>query len=130
MNEETKEKKTGFDLIVTHRDEKTGAVIRKDPYILRVCGKPGTDARERYWERPAGSGNLWDKKGQPAGRWDKSKPEGERFIKGAQHTAWEAPLTQDQKIAKENAALKAELAALKAEQDKKQPTQTQKKPGA
>jgi len=117
--EQEEKKAEGFDLIVTHRDVKTGLVTHSNPYILRVCGEQGNSVKARYWERPKGSGNLFDKKGQPVGRWDASKPEGERFIKGAKHIEWVAPLTEDQKIAQENAALKAELAQLKAEQAKK-----------
>jgi len=122
MEEEKDVKPKGFDLIVTHRDEKTGRVIRTNPYIMRVVAADG-GGRSRYWERPAGSGNLFDRWGKPVGRWDNTKPVDQRFVKGAAHVAWEAPLTEDQKVSRENAALKAELASLKAEQTKKaQPT--------
>lgn len=119
----------GFDLRVTHRDETTGLVVREDPYVLRVIGNaedPKDESRQRLWERPAGSGNLWDKSNNAIGRWISE----EKIIKGkkckvghydpdAPHIAWAPPLTEDQKIAQENAALKAEIAALKAEQMKK-----------
>lgn len=114
----------GFDTKVTHRDPRTGQIVRRDPYIKRVCSKEGGGVA-RYFERPAGSGNLWDKQGNPVGRWDGSKPEGERYLKNAAHIAWERPKTEDEKLAaelisreQENAALKAELAAMKAEQAK------------
>ncbi len=117
--EEKEETKKGFDLTVTHRDSKTGLVTKHDPYTLRVID------HERLWERPAGSGNLWDKENNPIGRWI-SKTEvikGKKAVTGtydpnAQHVAWEPPLTEDQKIAKENATLRQELAALKAEKAK------------
>lgn len=116
----------GFDITVTHRDPKTGLIVKKDPYILRVCGQEGSNSKSRYWERPAGSGNLFDKNNNPIGRWEyeeKALPNGlksrvGKFVAGAKHISWEAPLTQDQKIARENAALRAELDALKAEKDK------------
>lgn len=118
-------KDEGFSLIVQHRDPKTGAIVREDPYILRRVSNGAAGGVSSYWERPAGSGNLFNKRNQPIGRWDKTQPEGKRFIKDAPHIAWEPPLTEDQKVSKENAALKAELAALKAEQAKK--AQPQKK---
>ena len=107
----------GFDLVVTKRHPKTGLVIERNPYILRVCGE-GTN-RTQYLERPKGSGNLWNFKGEAVGVWDKSKPEGQRFIKGAKHVAWEPPLTDDEKVSIENAELRKELAAAKAELEAK-----------
>lgn len=55
----------GFDLIVTHTDPKTGQVVRQNPYNLIVTG----EAKQRLFERPKNSGNVFNKKGQPAGRW-------------------------------------------------------------
>lgn len=113
--------KQGFDLQVTFRDEKTGQIIKTNPYCLRIVGNPdGT--RMRLWERPVGSGNIWNKKGEPAGRWINGK-----FAKGEPHIAFEAPLTEDQKLAKSLvdkdariAALEKELQSLKGEAKKKQ----------
>lgn len=127
MREPAKEEEViGFDKRVTFRDPKTGQVVRTDPYIRRVCAKEGGGST-RYWERPAGSGNLWDSNGNAIGRWDATKPEGERFQKDAPHVAWERPQTEDDKLANaliaqanENAALKAELEALKAEKAKRE----------
>jgi len=114
----------GFDTRVTFRDQKTGQITKQDPYIQRVCGE-GTN-RSVFFERPAGSGNLWSVAGKPVGRWDATKPEGERFISNAEHVAWERPQTEDEKLAsrliakdQENAILKAEVAALKAEKAKR-----------
>lgn len=99
----------GFSLKVTFRDEKSGVVVDKDPYTLHVVD------RARYWERPVGSGNLFDKKGQPVGRWDASKPEGKRFLKGEPHIAFERPLTQDQKLARDLVEKDARIEALQKE---------------
>lgn len=99
----------GFNLRVTYRDEKSGVVVDKDPYILRVAD------RARYWERPVGSGNLFDKKGNPVGRWDVNKPEGKRFLKGEPHVAFEKPLTQDQKLARELVEKSARIETLEKE---------------
>lgn len=117
--------KKRFDLMVHHRHHRTGKLIKHTPYIKRVVGEVGSSERATYWERPAGSGNLFDSHNNPIGRWEyeektvkgKTVKTG-KFIEGAAHVAWEAPITQDQKIAKENAALKAELAAMKAEKEK------------
>lgn len=115
----------GFNLKVTYRDEITGAVTHTDPYTLRVVGETGSSEKARYFERPKGSGNLWDSKGEACGRWvyDEKIEKGRKVKVGrydaeAPHIAWVPPLTEDQKIAQENAALKAELAAMKAEKEK------------
>lgn len=122
--EEKDEKPKGFDLTVTRRHPKTGLIESSDPYILRVIA--GGEGKVRVYERPAGSGNLWDKKGEPCGRWDKSKPEGERFVKDAKHIAWAPPESSDQKLARESAEkdiriaeLEKELASIRVEAKKK-----------
>ena len=137
----------GFDLRVTHRDPKTGLVTHTDPYILRVIGDGDNGGRSRLWERPAGSGNCWDKQGNPIGRWvyEEKEINGKKIRTGhydpkAEHVHWEKPLTEDQKLAKEVLTkdakiveLERELAAIKAESEKKSaPPQAQasKKPGA
>lgn len=124
----------GFDLKVTHRHPRTGLITHTTPYILRVIGESG-GAKARVWERPAGSGNLWDKHNQPIGRWDKTKPEGERFVKDAEHIAWAAPETSDQKLARSVVEkdvriqeLERELASIRIESEKKTaPAAAQKK---
>lgn len=108
----------GFDLTVTHRDPQTGLITKVDPYIKRVSAVTGSNERSRMWERPAGSGNLFDKQGNAIGRWiyeDKmvhgKLVRGGKYDPDAKHIEWAPPLTADQKVAQENAALKAELAA-------------------
>ncbi len=124
----------GFNLQVTYRDEKTGQVTKTDPYFLRVT-KAADGGKGQAWERPAGSGNLFNKQNQPIGRWDSSKPEGERFLAGVPHVAYEKPLTSDQKVAKSIIskdakinALEAELKSLRAEADKKPAVKVAKDP--
>ena len=125
--------KPKFDLRVTHRHPRTGEVIKHDPYILRVVGEIGSADRTQLWERPAGSGNLYDFEMNPVGRWiyEEKTVKGKKVKVGhydaeAAHIEWIPPETEDQKIAKENAALKAELAALKAEKEKTAQPQTKK----
>lgn len=138
MSETQEDKKPEFSTKVTHRDEKTGLVVKQDPYILRVSGETGSNVKNRMWERPAGSGNLFDKQMNPIGRWESE----EKVIRGkkvkvgkynpdAKHIEWKAPETQDQKLAREhaeatakNAALEKELASLKAEVEKKNKSAT------
>lgn len=105
----------GFNLKVTYRDE-DGSIYKKDPYILRVVDK------RKLWERPVGSGNLWDRKNQPIGRWVNGKHD-----EKAEHIAFTPPETEDQKLARSVVekdskikALEAELASMKAESKKKQ----------
>lgn len=115
----------GLNLIVTHRDERTGLVIRRDPYTLRVV-QSDSGGKTRLWERPANSGNLWDKKGNAIGRWEKDEKGRGRFLAGAAHKAFTAPMTEDQKLAQsviakdeKIATLEREIAQVKAEAAKK-----------
>lgn len=115
-------------LRVTYRNMKTGMVEKVDPYILRFVGQ-GSD-KAQYWERPAGSGNLWSHAhgGRAIGRWDASKKEGERFLKDAPHIAWQPPDTADQILAKRYAAQEAEVLALRQELEAIQAENKRKSP--
>ncbi len=133
---ESTEKYNPASLIVHHRDDKTGQVKSEDAYVLHVIGGENGE-KMRLFERPKGSGNVFDGQGRPAGRWDKNAREGSRFLKGVEHIAFTAPETQDQKLKREmietnseNAALKAELAAIKAEKESRDSKSADKKPGA
>lgn len=117
-------KPTGFNIKVTYRNEKTGLVSHKDPYILRVLGSG--DGKAKLWERPAGSGNLFNSKNEPIGRWviDPKTKRGS-FQPGVAHIAWTPPETPDQKTARalnekeaKIQALEKELQAIKAEAKK------------
>lgn len=119
---EVQESKKGFDLVVTHRDEKTGEVTWVNPYTLRVI-QAADGGKTRLWERPKNSGNLFDKAGRAVGRWmPDEKTKRNRFHPGVPHIDFKAPETEDQKLARslvdkdvELAALRAELASIKAE---------------
>jgi len=131
--EESAEERPGFSLIVHHRDPKSGLVTRETPYTLRVLAAPG-GGKTQVWERPAGSGNLFDKNNKPVGRWDAARKEGERYLKDEAHVTWIPPETQDQKLARtvveseqKIKALEQELAAIKAEELKKKAPAPQKK---
>lgn len=76
-----------FDLKVTHRNPRTGAVTKVEPYRMRT-GKGG-----KTFERPVNSGNLWWENGEPAGRWEDNK-----FVEGAEHVEFTMPLSKDEKI--------------------------------
>ena len=116
----TEEKPKGFDLKVTYRDNVTGLITHTEPYILRVIAA-ADGGKTSVFERPKSSGNLWNKKNEPVGRWASGK-----WDKNAEHIAFERPLTQDQVLAKslgdkdvQIAELQKELDAVKAEQMKK-----------
>jgi len=135
MDKEQETKPTGFDLKVTYRDEKTGLVIDNDSYTLRVLGS--ADGKTRLWERPKGSGNLFDRKGNSIGRWvmDPKTKKGQHEEK-AEHIAWTRPETQDQKLARslnekdqKIAELERELLSISEEKTKKD-TKPFTKPGA
>lgn len=116
MDELEEFKPKGFDLKVTHRDEKTGLVTHKNPYTMKVIAS-ADGGKSRIFERPVGSGNLWNKKGDPIGRYVDGK-----WDKKAEHVAFTPPETEDQKLAKtvitkdaRIAELERELASIKAE---------------
>jgi len=113
MQEEVKQ---GFDLVVTHRDRKSGAVTKENPYTLHVVSA-GDGGKTRIFERPVGSGNAWDAQGKPIGRWEEGK-----FKKDAPHIEFTPPETSDMKLARSLnekdsriAQLERELSAIKAE---------------
>ncbi len=128
-------KPKGFDLTVHHRDPRTGALVDVTPYTLRVCGETGSSEKTYLWERPKGSGNLFDKNNNPVGRWEFE----ERTVNGrkarvgfhkpdAQHLAFVQPLTADQKLkaslTEKDARileLERELKAIQAESEPKAP---------
>lgn len=84
--------------VVHYRDAKTRRVVSKKPF--KVVSHQGV----RFYEYPVGSGNLWWENRKPAGRLgDDGVP-----VRGAKHVAWEAPITQDETIAAQNATLKQE----------------------
>lgn len=105
----------GFDLQVTHRDEATGLVTHTNPYVMRVIAA-SDGGKMRIWERPVGSGNLWDKKGNPIGRWlvDEKTKRG-KFVKDAEHVKFVPPPTEDQKLAASLVEKDARIAALEKE---------------
>ncbi len=127
-------KPQGFNLQVTYRDEQTGLVTHSDPYVLRVIDETGSGDKRELFERPKGSGNLFDKQNNPVGRWVYGE---EKIIKGkkvrvgsfvpdAQHIAFTPPPTEDQLLARQLsekdvkiAELERELKAIQSEKSKK-----------
>ena len=125
---------SGFNKQVTYRDEQSGVITHVDPYILRVT-QNSDGGKTRTWERPAGSGNLFDNKGNAIGRLvssekidDKSgkKIVVKKYDASAEHVSFAAPLTSDQKLARavvekdaRISELEKQIAGIKAESDKK-----------
>lgn len=119
------EQDKAFDLMVTHRDPKTGLITRQDPYVL-VVGAAAEGGKNRMWERPKGSGNIFNKKGEAIGRFVRDEKGKKKFVADAAHVAYTPPETEDQKLARSVvekddriAQLEKELAGIKADSKKK-----------
>lgn len=120
----------GFNLVVHHRDEKTGLVTKVDSYTLRVCAA-ADGGKTQLWERPKNSGNIFNKQGEPIGRWEMdAKTKKGKFVADAAHIAFVPPLTEDQKLAQELtrkdvriAELEREMASIMLEREKAQAPQ-------
>lgn len=104
--ETIKDAQQSFDLIVHRRDTKTGRVTEVAPYRLFV--KDGVE----YFERPKGSGNLFFRNNEVAGRMVDGSVKA-----SAEHVAWVAPLNADQKLAQQSAAQAEEIRKLQLELD-------------
>lgn len=102
-----------IDLTVHHRDARTGRITKVTPYKMRAVHGV------QYFEYPIGSGNLWYKNGEEAGRAGDSG----KVNPKAAHEVWERPLSADEKEAQkysqleqENKKLLLELEEVKREQ--------------
>lgn len=115
MFEDMEDAPKGFDLQVTRRDPKTGLVISNNPYTMRVIAS-ADGGKTRIFERPVGSGNMWDKKGNPIGRWltDEKTKKG-KFVPGVEHMVFSPPETDDQKLARSLTEKEARIAELEKE---------------
>lgn len=82
---------------VTTVDPKTKRVAGQNPYKLIIHNGV------RFFEHPVGSGNLWWEDRTPAGRLEAGK-----IFKGKKHEVYNAPLTSDEKLAREVAKTKQE----------------------
>lgn len=131
------EVKKGFDFTVHHRDERTGEVVKTTPYTLRISSDGSANGRTRLLERPPGSGNIFNKKGDPIGRWEKDAKGKGTFKPDAPHIEFAAPETEDQKLSRavlekdsRISALEAELAAIKAESETRNKPKAKDEKGA
>jgi hypothetical protein len=100
---------------VTYRNPKTGLVERRDNHTFRVVGSSTSGDRVQFLEYPAGSGNLFNAKMEAVGRWDKTKPEGQRYLKNEPHVEWNPPETDDVKLARALAEKDVKIQALEKE---------------
>lgn len=126
MAEAQAEQNQGFDLMVTHRDPKTGLITKQDPYVL-IVSAASEGGKSRMWERPKNSGNLWNKKGEPIGRFVRDEKGKRKYDATAKHVEFIPPETDDQKLARSVvekddriAQLEKELAGIKADKEKRQ----------
>lgn len=120
------EKQSNAELFkVTHRDEKSGLVSHSTPYVLRISGSG--EGRSRLLEKPKGSGNIFDMKGNAKGRWIVDPKTGKgKHDPNAAHVAYIPPETEDQKLARSLvekdsriAQLEKELASIAKEKENK-----------
>lgn len=113
----------GFDLRVQVWDPRTGALRKHQPY--RAFGCKAGEGTRLYFERPVGSGNLFFKSGQEAGRFAGFTKQGDPIIdEKAAHVDFVPVETQDDKLRKlmlvkddKITALEKELSAIR--RDKK-----------
>lgn len=119
-----------FDIQVTHRDPESGLVTRQNPYNLIVHG----EARKRLWERPKNSGNVFDKKGNPCGRFVRDEKGVGKYDPFADHVEVKPELSSTEKAQQvlfekdeRILALEKELAAVKAEAKQSAPKQAKPK---
>lgn len=99
-------KPEGFDLRTHYWDRETKKLSHINPYRMH------TIEGVQYFERPAGSGNVYWKNGKPAGVLDLKtmKVDHEKA-----HVEWVAPLTAEQKEQEEVRAVLAQNAELRRE---------------
>lgn len=118
---ENKEEQEGFDLVVHKRDAKTGKVKAVSPYRLFTINGI------QYFEKPKGSGNVFFKSGDKAGRIEWTKDgKSMRVDEKAEHKEWKPAISADEQASAVMAAkdleiekLRKEVAAIKREQKHK-----------
>jgi len=99
-----------FDMRVTKRNPKTGAIISTDPYRLRITKEGKT------FERPVGSGNLWYEDGEVAGI-VKMVEGKEKIMIDTPHLDYAIPVSKEQAVIDAMANKDSQIAKL--EQDLK-----------
>lgn len=104
-----------FDLRTHIRNEKTGQLLKAQPYRLHYIND------KKLYERPAGSGNVFYESGEKAGRFVKGKHEDSE-----PHIAYTAPVSDDKKINAVIADKDAEIAALKKQLAEREVAQIEK----
>lgn len=106
-----------FDGRVHISNEKSGRLIRYQPFALHVFGSEKTELRER----PIGSGNMFDPTGKAIGNWSFDKGTGTWAKTSDVHTAVKlhVPINKVEALSAENEALRAELDAIRADKETK-----------
>lgn len=103
-----------FDNRTHIRDADSGRLLKKQPYAYHVFNDT------KMWERPIGSGNMYNHFGDPIGRW---KSAGRGAWEKISETHSDAPTYEKvmtvEDLVQRNSELELEVAALKAEQTAK-----------
>jgi len=99
-----------FDFRTEIRNPKTGAIIERNPYRMRI-NKHG-----KTFERPVDSGNLWYEDGSAAGTIEMVEGK-EKMTLNGEHKAYIKPLSKEQTVM--NALSDKDSTIAKLEQDLK-----------
>lgn len=106
-----------FDSRVKIVNEKTGKILAYQPYVMHTFG----EANVVIYERPPGSGNMFNAQGESIGRYEFKKDSGGTWSKFSDdHIATKPhPIDEKEALRERLETTEAELAALKAERDDK-----------
>ena len=106
-----------FDNRVKIFNEKTGQILAYQPYAMHIFG----DSKEQIFERPMGSGNMYNAKGESIGRWEQDKKTGHWKKFADEHIPTKPiPVNVEERLSEELDAANAEIAQLKSELEKRQ----------
>lgn len=103
-----------FDNRVQIYNEKTGKMVRYQPYAYHVFGEDKVE----LFERPVGSGNMFDKMGRNIGSWKKDEDGNWKKCSDAHlDVKLDLPVTKEDALMAKNETLEAELKSIRAEKE-------------
>lgn len=102
-----------FDHRVRVVNEKTGQTIAYQPYATHIFGAD----KQTLLERPIGSGNMFDLKGNPIGRWEPRHNGTWEKVDETHAAAKPIPVDEKEYLREQLEAAQAELKAIKSEKD-------------
>lgn len=103
-----------FDNRVRIVNEKTGAIVRYQPYAHHIFG----DNKMELLERPIGSGNMFNRMGMNIGQWKMGDNGAWKKISDSHlDIRLDVPITKEDALLAKNEALEADLKAIRAEKE-------------